>query len=149
MRKVAGYRLPTEAEWEFAARERGKKVRFGNGQDIARSEEINFDASVENALLPAEGRTNRDRSTPVDSFKPNALGLYNMSGNAWEWCLDRGEDYKAAKGKNPFTPGGQPKIIRGGGLTCDITFIRNTSRSCFGSGQSCPASGIRLARTVK
>lgn len=148
VRKVAGYRLPTEAEWEFAARERGKKVRFGNGQDIARSEEINFDASVENASLPTEGRANRARSTPVDSFKPNALGLYNMSGNAWEWCLDRAEDYKAAKQINPYTPGAQPKIIRGGGLTCDVTFIRNTSRSCFGSGQSCPASGIRLARSV-
>ena len=149
VRKVQGYRLPTEAEWEFAARERGKKVRFGNSQDIARSEEINFDASVENASLPKEGRTNRARSTPVDSFQPNALGLYNMSGNAWEWCLDRAENYQAAKQKNPFTAGGQPKIIRGGGLTCDVTIIRNSARFCFGSGQSCPASGIRLARSVE
>ncbi len=147
VRKVPGYRLPTEAEWEFAARERGKKVRFGNGKDIARADEINFNASVTNELQAMERGTNRARTRPVNEFKPNALGIFQMAGNAWEWCLDEGAAYTSQKQHNPFVPGQHRKAIRGGGFTCDVTIIKCSARFAYNSGASCPASGIRLART--
>ena len=134
------YRLPTEAEWEYAAREGGKKVRFGNGKDIADPKEINFDGtkdykkpySVEGeyrgkttpAFVPTAGK-------PVSQFKPNALGLHDMSGNVWEWCQDVWhENYNGApedgsaweKGDNSF------RVLRGGSWYADPEYCRVASR---------------------
>ncbi|MBF0472567.1 MAG: formylglycine-generating enzyme family protein [Nitrospirae bacterium] len=69
------FRLPTEAEWEYACREGGKKVRFGNGKNILSEKDVNIDP-------------NREKTLPVGSFRPNALGLYDMSGNVDEWVED-------------------------------------------------------------
>ena len=81
-----GYRLPTEAEWEYAAREEGKKVRFGNGEDIAAPTKINFDASVRQRYS-VEGASKK-KTLSVGSFSPNILGINDMSGNVWEWCWE-------------------------------------------------------------
>jgi len=144
--KVTGYRLPTEAEWEFAARERGKKVRFGNGKNFARPSEINFDAGSDKYAYAEKG-ISRKRSTPVGSFKPNALGLYDMSGNAWEWCTDVLADYPAKKRVNPYVAGDEPRILRGGSMGGDAKSARVFSRYCFGRADHCGNSGFRLARS--
>jgi formylglycine-generating enzyme required for sulfatase activity len=148
VRKVKGYRLPTEAEWEFAARERGKKVRFGNGKDYARPGEINYDASSAKYTYAEQG-VKRDRSTPVGNFKPNALGLYDMSGNAWEWCTDVKADYSATKRINPYVAGDEPRILRGGCMGADARGARVSSRACFGRADHCGNSGFRIARTAE
>ncbi len=115
--EATGYRLPTEAEWEYAAREGGKKVRFGNGQNILRSDEANFDARSTIPQPYSEVGQYRGHTVPVDSFAPNALGLYNMSGNVWEWCQDffDSEYYRHSPSNNPRGPAtGSDRVVRGG-----------------------------------
>jgi len=71
------FRLPTEAEWEYACREGGRKVRYCNGMYTASKSEINYGDS---------------KTKPVASFSPNSLGLYDMSGNVWEWTCSEYQD---------------------------------------------------------
>ncbi len=161
VRGVKGFRLPTEAEWEFAARERGQKVRFGNGQDIARAGEINFDAAGTGKTVPRlrmrgdnlypynEKGTNWGGTSPVGSFRPNALGLYDMSGNAWEWCTDNGgTDYPAEKKVNPCVQDGPGHIIRGGTHDTDAKACRASARIDWYPNAFCAGSGFRVAITV-
>ncbi len=112
-----GYRLPTEAEWEYAAREGGRKVWFGNGQNILRPTEANFDASANLKESYSEGGEFREKTVPVNSFNPNALGLYNLSGNVWEWCWDwfKWDYYRQSPSDNPRGPEtGLSRAFRGG-----------------------------------
>ena len=123
--QATGYRLPTEAEWEYAAREGGADVRFGNGKDVADPAEMNFDAGHPyNAQYAADWHVpgkGRGATTPVHTFAPNALGLYDMSGNVLEWCQDwwsEGDShyYQQSEGAhNPSGPDeGQMRVVRGG-----------------------------------
>ena len=112
------YRLPTEAEWEYAARGGGRQVLFGNGKNVADPDEINFDASADYKKSYSIAGTYRQKTVPVGSLNsPNALGLYDMSGNVWEWCSDLYDSdyYKNSPTANPTGPSsGSGRVIRGG-----------------------------------
>jgi len=156
---MAGYRLPTEAEWEYAARERGKKIRFGNGQDIARVAQMNFDAGEAHAyyhdrrsryvdawMEPGKGRK---QTSIVGSFAPNDLGLCDMSGNVWEWCGDfYGEDYyHHSPGRNPAgPPDGRERSIRGGSWSEPADGCRCSYRDKDNPIYSIQVVGFRVVR---
>jgi formylglycine-generating enzyme required for sulfatase activity len=105
--KVKGYRLPTEAEWEFAAR----GGNLSKGYQYAGSDNPNEVAWTDET-------TYGKRPMPVASLKPNELGIYDMSGNAWEWCYDNydADYYKNSKNAdNPLGAGrSYYRSIRGG-----------------------------------
>jgi formylglycine-generating enzyme required for sulfatase activity len=147
VRQVQGFRLPTEAEWEYAARERGETVRFGNGKNVARADEMNFDARKAEKVYGVQGEY-RAATTPVGSFAPNALGLYDMSGNAWEWCTDSGVDYPSEKVTNPYALHEGGHMARGGTWDSGADGCRVTTRINWWLGSMCAATGFRVARTA-
>jgi formylglycine-generating enzyme required for sulfatase activity len=124
--KAAGrvYRLPTEAEWEYAYRA-GTTTAFYTGKSLS-PKQAHFDA-----LRPyygAEKGSYLERTIKVGSFDPNPFGLYDMAGNVWEWCQDRYGAYDASKRKDPLTTNELRNVIRGGSWYFDSRFCRAAER---------------------
>ena len=125
------FRLPTEAEWEYAAREGGKKRRFGTGKDTIGSDEANFDADHLFKQDYSKGGVYRKKPLPVKSFAANALGLYDMAGNLMEWVADwyDRDYYKRSPRKNPKGPYTGPyRVIRDGSWFYRSKTARATNR---------------------
>jgi formylglycine-generating enzyme len=142
------YRLPTEAEWEYAARERGRAVLFGNGKNILDPKEANFNASAYYKTSYSTVGENRRKTTPVGAFLPNALGLYDMAGNVWEWCSDWYGAYPSSAQTNPPGPSsGSYRVFRGGSWYDDPQYCRVAYRFNFAPGDRSLSIGFRLART--
>ena len=144
------YRLPTEAEWEYAARGGGKEVVFGNGKNTLDPKEANFNASAANKTSYSLAGEYRQKTTPVGSFIPNAIGLYDMSGNVWEWCSDwYGSDYyKNSPATNPQGPtSGSFRVFRGGSWSDYPQYCRVAFRSGYSPDYRYNSIGFRLART--
>ncbi len=111
-----GGRLPTEAEWEYAARggEKSKKYKYAGSNNI---DEVawyeNNSENPENVLQDEKGRGTHK----VGKKQPNELGIYDMSGNVWEWCYDLDGEYTAEDQVNPTGPAESDfpyRILRGG-----------------------------------
>jgi formylglycine-generating enzyme required for sulfatase activity len=129
------YRLPTEAEWEYACRA-GTTTRYSFGDDEASLGEF------------AWYRGNSDGTThPVGQKHPNRWGLHDMHGNVWEWCADGGAA-KLAGGVDPRGPARAPdRVCRGGGWAQEPRGARSAIRSIrYRPGHRGPVLGFRLAR---
>lgn len=120
------YRLPTEAEWEYACRA-GTHTRFYFGNSLYASQ-ANYNG---NHPLPGDPRgRNVNRTLPVRSFPPNRLGLHDMHGNVYEWCSDWYADYPAGHTIDPAGPKtGISKVCRGGGLSSYARRCRSANRT--------------------
>lgn len=111
------YRLPTEAQWEYAAREGGKKLRFGNGKNTLDPREANYDGRAAYKKDYSVAGDYRAKTLPVGSFSGNSLGLYDMTGNVWEWCSDwyAADYYAKSPTRDPEnTTLAQYRVLRGG-----------------------------------
>lgn len=141
-----GYRLPTEAEWEYAARggNSGEDILYSGGNQL-----MEFGWFQDNA---------GDQTHPVGSKQPNSLGIYDLSGNVWEWCYDKYLEtyYQDSPGENPTGPnagkenkylGGWERSRRGGAYNEEAVSCRITNRSFDGQAYEAQASSFRLARS--
>lgn len=128
------FRLPTEAEWEFAARggNRSKGYRFSGSSDI---EQVAWVLS-----------NSKDVTHRVKQKKPNELGIYDMSGNVLEWCQDVLCRYKTAEAKNPCGKAkSEFRVNRGGSFCNSAGRCRIAFRNASAYKNSSPILGLRLA----
>lgn len=129
-------RMPTEAEWEYAARggNRSKGYKYSGSNDI---DEVAWYGSNSGGV-----------THEVGTKKPNELGIYDMSGNLWEWCYDWQGQYQPEEQTNPAGPDeGAHRIMRGGSWTYDQTFCRVSRRNYISNVIGVSNCGLRLAMT--
>ena len=120
------YRLPTEAEWEYAARA-GTTGPFAFG-DCLSTNDANYDGNFSLDNCP-KGEY-REKTIPVASLKPNAWGLYDMHGNVYEWCHDWYGEYSSPLPIDPIGPKtGVDRILRGGGWNSSARYCRSAHQN--------------------
>ncbi len=141
--KASGYRLPTEAEWEYVCRA-GTTTPFSTGNNVTTSQ-ANYDGNY-----PYNGNAKgeyRQKTMPVGSFAPNGYGVYDMHGNVWEWCWDWYGAYATGSQTNPTgAVSGAERVFRGGGWNFSGQILRSANRDDGDPSYRGNLLGFRLAR---
>eukprot|EP00918_Siedleckia_nematoides_P027694 GHVU01059642.1.p1 GENE.GHVU01059642.1~~GHVU01059642.1.p1 ORF type:complete len:623 (+),score=67.29 GHVU01059642.1:171-1871(+) len=133
-RSANGFRLPTEAEWEYACRSAGKLQIYSGGGDVGPM---------------AWYQDNSSGSThPVGRKSRNDLGFYDMSGNVWEWCWDWYGKYPSSPQTDPSGPArGSRRVIRGGSYNLSVRLCRSKLRDSYSPANRDLDLGFRLCRS--
>jgi sulfatase modifying factor 1 len=134
-----GYRLPTEAEWEFACR---GGLKSGN---------YKYSGSDNPDEVAWHELNSGDKTQPVGTKKANELGIYDMSGNMWEWCWDwyAADYYKGSPVNNPQGPSsGNKRAYRGGGIVGQIQWLRSSARYNLEPTYKSFDMGLRIAKNT-
>jgi formylglycine-generating enzyme len=134
--EATGYRLPTEAEWEFAAKggNNGNYYRFSGGDS-------------ENIVCWYKDNSHY-KTQEVCQKQSNELGLYDMSGNVWEWCWDWYDNYKEAAFQDPRGPeSGSYRVLRGGSWADSLNYQRTASRGKENPLGRYTSIGVRIVRS--
>jgi formylglycine-generating enzyme required for sulfatase activity len=143
MESTNKYRLPTEAEWEYACRAE-TKTPFFTGECIS-TDQANYNGYIPGNNCP-QGK-GRKRTVNVGSFQPNAWGLYDMHGNVWEWCQDWYGDYPTGPITDPIGPAeGRHRVLRGGSWRAHAWDQRSATRLASGPDYRGDYDGFRVAR---
>jgi len=145
------FRLPTEAEWEYACRGNLKKHQpFYTGENLT-TDQANYDGNY--PYNKNKKGIFRENTVPVNSFQPNSLGIYNMHGNVWEWCNDGyGEKYYYECNENGLVENpkgvenGSYRVRRGGSWLYGATLCRVAFRYDFSPDSRSDNIGFRLVR---
>lgn len=140
------YRLPTEAEWEYACRA-GTTTPFHFGETIS-TDQVNYDGNA------TYGNGNkgvyRKKTTPVGRFPANAFGIFDMHGNLWEWCQDWYGDYPQKDVIDPKGPdAGQYRVLRGGSWSYHPRHCRSAARFKYEPSDRDRYCGFRLCFFVE
>ena len=148
------YRLSTEAEWEYAARSGGKKERFAGFSDKAHLfKYANFcDSNCETSWNTAAQNDGYNGTSPVGYYRPNALGLYDMTGNLWQWVSDWYSEryYSNSPVENPKGAlTGTERVVRGGSWLSIPDDARAADRNSCIPGYSAFDIGFRLVSPIK
>jgi len=156
-----GYRLPTEAEWERAARGGASGHRYPWADDTIRHSRANYfaaplsydyDTSPTSGYHPDYTSGGTPHTSPVGSFAPNGYGLYNTAGNLWEWSWDwyGGSYYASSPGTDPRGPAsGSYRVLRGGGWNNNAVGSRVADRAFSSPGIVYNNVGFRLVRAAQ
>jgi formylglycine-generating enzyme required for sulfatase activity len=140
------YRLPTEAEWEYACRA-GTKTPFHFGETIS-TDQANYNGNY----IYGDGKKGmyREKTTPVGSFPANVWGFYDMHGNVWQWCEDWYADYPQKDVVDPQGPEkGQSRVLRGGSWRFPPESCRSALRDRYVPGLRINFIGFRLCFSME
>lgn len=132
LNKMTGkhYRLPTEAEWEYAARSGGRKEKWAGTSDESKLGDYAW-----------YEKNSGDKIHPVGTRKPNGLGLYDMTGNVWQWT----QGFYSDTWYDQMHARENPRPIRGGDWGDHATYVRTTRRTGVGRSMRMISVGFRLA----